>query len=299
MGIRFLYIFVISFIFLFGRIDASFAQASINLGSAGSLKIGYADVTCDNTIVGAIRYSPPCDTTVITYSTAGLYAYDPGGCASVQVEAWGGGGGGGPGKVDPLAAGGGGGGGAYARLNSYSVTTGNTYDVFVGEGGDANGPITTPTASYFFNSSTLYALPGGNGDSAGNTGAGGSAASSVGDVKFSGGNGGGRDPTTGAGGGGGGGAGDAGNGGGGASGNLGGLGGTGGTSGGGMGGTGASSGFNGTNGSPVAAGGGAGGGSSGNGGLGADGQVIITPSGSITNGSLEFCNGSFWDKMGN
>jgi len=91
-------------------------------------------------------------------------------------------------------AAGGAGGGAYARLNAYPVTPGNTYSFTIGAGG--SGTATN------FNSGALIAAVGSNASSA--TGrSGGSAANSTGDVKFDGGAGG---TSTGSSGGGGGGA---------------------------------------------------------------------------------------------
>ncbi len=72
---------------------------------------------------------------------------------SVQVECWGGGGAGGSASRNTQTSGnamaGGGAGGAYAKMNAYSVTPGNTYYINVGAGGVSSG-------------GDLVAIPGGD-----------------------------------------------------------------------------------------------------------------------------------------
>ena len=131
-----------------------------------------------------------------TYTTSGTWTAPPG-VYQVTVEVWGGGGGGGGQTKSSLnTAAGGGGGGAYARLNSYAVTPGNTYAYTVGAAGTAGTTSGTSGgaggASYFVNTSTLNAAGGSGGaGSTGSDGAGGAggAAGTTGDVKFKGGNG--------------------------------------------------------------------------------------------------------------
>lgn len=96
----------------------------------------------------------------------------------------------------------GGGGGAYASKSDVSLTPGGSVSRTVGAGGAALGPTGTTQATVGnaggdtdFNSSTVLAKggqPGGVNSSSGTStgGVGGSAASCVGDVKYSGGNGG-------------------------------------------------------------------------------------------------------------
>jgi len=73
--------------------------------------------------------------TVTNYNAAaGDFTWTcPAGVTSVQVECWGGGGSGS--TVSQNRVGGGGAGGAYAKLNSYAVSAGNTYYIRVGAGG--------------------------------------------------------------------------------------------------------------------------------------------------------------------
>lgn len=133
----------------------------------------------------------------------------PADVTSVQVECWGGGGAGGGASRDPQtggnATGGGGAGGAYARLNFYPVTPGNTYYVSVGAGGVCTmiNSSKTPGGDSWFNSvnspSTTIIAKGGDGgetvllqDTNTRHGAGGvgTVAGSVGDVVNAGGSGG-------------------------------------------------------------------------------------------------------------
>lgn len=197
----------------------------------------------------------------------------PAGVTSVQAECWGGGG-----WSGNVAAGeGGGGGGGYSKANAVVVTPGNSYTVTVGVGG-SNGVAAGD--SWFSTSGTVLAK-GGATASGRNGGAGGVAASGIGDTKFSGGSGAtsvGLAPASG-GGGGGGSAGTAidGNDG---SGNVTTTGGAGGVAvtDGGVGGDGGDNTLNGHSPASGAGGGagGSGGGNAGTGGSGAAGQVILT-----------------------
>ena len=117
------------------------------------------------------------------FNSQGTYTWTaPAGVTSVDVEAWGGGGNGSTTSGGGITiGGGGGGGGAYVR-STLTVVPGNTYTLVVGGSGED---------SYFINQTTILAKGGES--VAGNTpdgGQGGSAAASIGDVKFSGGNGG-------------------------------------------------------------------------------------------------------------
>lgn len=126
--------------------------------------------------------------TTNSWDEAGTYTWTaPTGVTSVTVECWGGGGGGGDDSSGQGGGGGGGGGGAYARVNTFSVTSGQTYSVVVGAGG---GAATAGSASSF-NTSTCVAAGGGGGTSAnsGAGGAGGTVAASAGDDIYAGGTG--------------------------------------------------------------------------------------------------------------
>ncbi len=205
--------------------------------------------------------------TVTETFDAGTAWVCPAGVTTVKAECWGGGAAG----VTRASSGGGasGGGGAYSKKNVIYVVPGTSYTVTVGGGGSpgSSNPVGGGD-SWFSTSGTVLAKAA---DSLGN---GGSAGSSVGDVKFSGGNG--AAALGSYSGSGGGGAGDAGNGGNGN--NTTGVGGAGGAAGGGQGG----SGFNSN--SPGGAGNSPGGGGGGgyrlsgtqSGGSGAAGRVILT-----------------------
>ncbi|MBN2487337.1 MAG: hypothetical protein JXB34_15285 [Bacteroidales bacterium] len=137
----------------------------------------------------------------------------PAGVTSITVECWGGGGAGGGTNSNNARGGGGGAGGAYAR-SVLSVVPGTSYTVTVGgqrNGVANNGQQGNP--SWFGTAATVYAEGGAGGAAPNNGRAGGigSAASSIGDVVFAGGDG--ADGTTTLGGGGGGGAGSTGDGG--------------------------------------------------------------------------------------
>lgn len=116
----------------------------------------------------------------------------PPGVTAVQVEAWGPGGNGGTRSTS--GRGGGGGGGAYAKLNTFATTPGNSYSYSIPDGG--SGANTT------WNTSSCVAAPGANvGTNSTSGGAGGAAGSSTGDVTADGGAGGGAGGTFGGGGG--------------------------------------------------------------------------------------------------
>jgi hypothetical protein len=111
----------------------------------------------------------------------------PAGVTSIAVECWGGGGSGGSDTSSSSGGAGGGGGGAYAKLNSYGITPGNSYSYSVGAGGNA---AAAGGSSFFVDVSTLQAVGGLAGTSADNgAGGAGGAAGPTGDVKFAGGNG--------------------------------------------------------------------------------------------------------------
>lgn len=109
----------------------------------------------------------------------------------VTVEAWGAGAGGRTGGGTKGFTGGGGGGGAYAKINTVSVTPGMSYSITVGgiSGFDTSGNASTAT----FGLKTISAAGGSIGSEPGTNatgGAGGTVATSIGDVKFEGGKGG-------------------------------------------------------------------------------------------------------------
>lgn len=148
--------------------------------------------------------------TTDTFSTTGFAAWTaPADVTQAKVACWGGGGGAGDGSN---AGTGGAGGGAFAS-STVSVTPGTQYTLFIGAGGN-NGVSTsagTSGATSTFATTTVIAAPGwfSPGCTLGvcDRGLGGAAASSTGDVVYSGGNGGFGDGATGDEGGGGGGAG--------------------------------------------------------------------------------------------
>jgi hypothetical protein len=205
------------------------------------------------------------------FTTTGTWTA-PAGVTEITVEAWGGGGGGAAtaGNNDGM---GGGGGGAYVR-SELTVIPGNEYTIQIG----TSGGIGLPGGDSFFDSMLIIVARGGLNAIESTGGLGGSAALSLGDVRFAGGNGGGGqtaggNPNTRTGGGGGGSAftnADGANGGNGQSNNP----GTGG-SGTGFGGNGGPAGGNGQIGQ-TPGGGGGGGGRQGNSAAGADGQIIIS-----------------------
>jgi hypothetical protein len=129
--------------------------------------------------------------------TSGTSWQCPEGVTSVQVETWGGGGAGSTRSTN--GSGGGGGGGAYSRLNSYSVTPGNSYAYAIGAAGT---PAVNGGDTYWINTSTCLAKGGSSpANNVATGGQGGQLTAGIGDTKYSGGNG---WTTTGSGGGGGG-----------------------------------------------------------------------------------------------
>ena len=122
----------------------------------------------------------------MTYSTKGSGSFTvPAGVSCVMVQAWGSGGGGSA-KDD---GGGGGGGGAYAS-SVLTLTSGNSYTFYIGDGGSDGvaGEATT------FNSTDIIAAGGSSNNSTSSTGStgavGGTIAASTGTVKYAGGSGG-------------------------------------------------------------------------------------------------------------
>lgn len=131
---------------------------------------------------------PPISYTVDTFFTSSTWVC-PEGVTEVTVIAIGGGGGGGYAhSLAYLGAGGGGGGFSQSTL---SVTPGETYDVFVGEGGlaDDNSVYSGTPSSFEYNGTKLvYAHQGELGGTS-SAGLGGPAEYGIGDIKYSGGNG--------------------------------------------------------------------------------------------------------------
>lgn len=129
--------------------------------------------------------------TQVVYNTTGTFTV-PAGVTNVLVECIGGGAGAGD---NPVSARSGGGGGAYARTNVFPVVPAAVLTVTVGTGGAQNNP---GTPSWLWNAATVCMAVGGtNSVNNGPTvGPGGAAASSVGSVRFSGGQGGARDSTS-------------------------------------------------------------------------------------------------------
>lgn len=140
-----------------------------------------------------------------TFTSSGTFIV-PSGVTSIIVECWGGGGAGGGTTSNRTNGGGGGAGGAYAK-KTLSVSPGTTYTVTVGAA--KNGTTTAGgngNPSWFGSTGTVYA-EGGSGGAAPNggtaSGGNGSAAASIGDLVYPGGNGaGGTSTASGAGGGG-------------------------------------------------------------------------------------------------
>lgn len=127
------------------------------------------------------------------YSTAGSTAFTvPANVTGIRVECWGGGGSGrGVGTID-YGGGGGGGGGAYVR-SVIPVTPGAVINLYVAAGGSGakNAPGTAGESSWFASAATIIAAGGGAGGIANENqaGAGGSAALSIGTIKYKGGDG--------------------------------------------------------------------------------------------------------------
>jgi hypothetical protein len=160
-----------------------------NDGSAAST--AYSGVWASNSITDNTVYAST------TFSTAGTTTWTcPEGITAVRVECWGGGGSGGTGNSVNYCNGGGG--GAYAQ-RTLPVTPGVSYTVVVGNGGAGVGQYNrgnTGGDSWFGSSTTVLAKGGFFGDTGGSGGwlanaqKGGSAANSIGTVKWSGGDGG-------------------------------------------------------------------------------------------------------------
>ena len=134
--------------------------------------------------------SLPVQADTQTWTTAGTYSWTcPANVANIKVQMIGGGGSSAPQCGD---SGGGGGGGAYAELDNYSVTPGNSYTVVVGLGGLGGnqycGSGHDGGDTYFVSTGVGLAKGGHRGTS--NTGGqGGQSSACVGDVTYSGGNG--------------------------------------------------------------------------------------------------------------
>lgn len=266
-----------------GSIDAG----SISAGSIGDSTIVNSDFqggTMENTNIvfdsnGGSLLVYSSTTTMATFTTSGSFTV-PAGITSLKVECWGAGGGAAGGGLGGGANSGGygGGGGAYAVLNNFAATPGNSYAYVVASGGSGGSPnnLGTNGGITSFNGTSCRAF-GGTAATLSSTGKGGAASSSTGDTKFNGGN---SASATGSGGSSGGGsAGPSANGNNG-SGNTGTGSKAGGAavSGGGAGGSSGSANNNGAAGGTPGGGGGGGGGgaSAGNGGAGARGQVRVT-----------------------
>lgn len=133
-------------------------------------------------VIGIYASQVSAAPTTVVFTSNGTWVA-PAGVTVIQVNGWGGGAGGRGTTNDSSGAGGG---GAYAGLNAFSVTPGNSYSIVVGIGGalNTNGGTTT------FNGSSLVAAPGWIGITNGAGGLGGAIASSTGDVLHAGGNGG-------------------------------------------------------------------------------------------------------------
>jgi hypothetical protein len=123
--------------------------------------------------------------------TAGTRTWVALGDGTVVAEVWGAGGAGGGARSGSYTAGGGGG-GAYSRA-TLIVTSGSTYNYYIGTGGACTtGSYGTKGGNTWFKASSLLfaegGYAGGRGWTPGGTsGAGGASASGVGDVKYSGG----------------------------------------------------------------------------------------------------------------
>ena len=165
--------------------ENSYAQGT--WGSSISPAINVNNVYFDSLAAGILLLTNTyiqifnASSTLTTCSTDTAY--------KIIVETWGGGGRGG--SMSANGAGGGGGGGAYSRDTILSVP-GHTYSAHIGEGSTNTNPGGDTWFSTSTNVSDALVLAKGGNSSANNssTGAtGGSAASGIGVVKFSGGNG--------------------------------------------------------------------------------------------------------------
>lgn len=266
---------------------SSITAGSLSAGSIGNTAIVNSDFnggTVDNSNItfdsnGGTLLVYASTTTTATFTTSGSFTV-PAGVTALTVECWGAGGGAAGGGLGGGANSGGygGGGGAYAKVNSLTVTPGNSYAYVVGTGGSGGAPNnlgSSGSASTF--DSTSCKANAGAAATISRVGIGGSAVSSIGDVKFAGGDAG---VATGSGGSGGGSSAGTGSSGNTSADNTGSGSKAGGAAvtGGGAGGTGGAANAGGTNGGVPGggAGGGGGGASAGSGGIGARGQVKVT-----------------------
>ncbi|MFA9220981.1 MAG: hypothetical protein ACEQSL_07330, partial [Sediminibacterium sp.] len=147
------------------------------------------------------------DQVSFTYRRVGAQTWTvPAGVSSIQVETWGAGGAGGTSSnAAAYSSSGGGGGGAYSKVNTLSVTAGQTIYYNIGTGGVPNAAAlgaggiggdtwlnkaanSAPTLAT--NGALAKGGSGGSGGNAGAGGAGGTTAASIGDVKWAGGFGG-------------------------------------------------------------------------------------------------------------
>ena len=130
-----------------GATNASLTITNVSGANAGSYTVVVSDSL--GSVTSAVATLTVGGT--VAFTSAGATTWTcPAGVTSVQVECWGGGGAGGSALRTPNSGsvqyGGGGAGGAYAKLNSYAVTPGNTYYINVGAGGvAATGTVTNDT----------------------------------------------------------------------------------------------------------------------------------------------------------
>lgn len=217
---------------LAGATNAALMISKLAAPNAGNYAVVVSDRTSSfNAVTSAVATLTVLQPgTTSTFANPGLATWVcPTGVTSIQIECWGGGGAGGSALRNPNSStvqyGGGGAGGAYARVNAFPVTPGNTYYLNVGAGGlAATGTLTNdgkvPGGDSWFNPTNLPPVGAGSclgrgGDggqcAVGNTtatafGAGGlgTTSGSLGDVLFAGGSGGTPGTSTGYGGSGGG-----------------------------------------------------------------------------------------------
>lgn len=217
---------------LAGATNAVLTLTNVSPANAGSYRVVVSDSTSSFMSItsAAAGLTVILSGTNMLFSTPGTTTWIcPPDVNSIRVECWGGGGAGGSALRTPdtsnVEYGGGGAGGAYARVNNYPVTPGQTYYVMVGAGGlAATGTLTNdtrvPGSDSWFNSANedpigtngCLARGGDGGECAvGNTAASryglggvGSTYGCIGDVSFAGGNGGQLTASTGYGGSGGG-----------------------------------------------------------------------------------------------
>lgn len=215
--------------------NATLTFSNVSAAAAGNYRVVVSDSTSAfmsvTSAVAGLNVSSAG--TSAYFSTPGTTTWIcPANVHAIQVECWGGGGAGGSALRTPNSGsveyGGGGAGGAYARMNSYPVTPGQTYYITVGAGGvAATGTLVdntqVPGGDSWFNS--VNAEPTGLGGCLARGGPGGECAvgnsvdtryglggvgstnGSFGDILFAGGNGGEVTASTGYGGSGGGSAG--------------------------------------------------------------------------------------------